>query len=240
MKRIIHYITILFSSSKNRRYEETLPSEADLANAPLSPNIIDSNIKVEEPSLDTSQNADSSKADIKSALESLVASISEETRELKSIISKLDLEDLQQEAAVNPKYIEASSVFPETCKEKPTEEVEEEPVVKENEEEVRPQSLLDNTPYLSLAESCCDLIKELEQQQTDENGETVSLAKSRIIEALISSGATPIAEETSFDVVRHTPEVKAIVRKGTPILATVQAGVAIDDKVIIKAIVKVK
>ena len=208
MKRITHYLTVLFCSSKSRGYEETKPTEADLANAPLSPSIIDTEFKVEEPSLEISQNEDTSKVDVKSSLEALVSSISEETRELKSIISKLDLEGLQLEPSVNQEPIEASNAFPEECEEKPAEIVEEEVVAKETDDEIRLQSLLDNTPYMSLAESCCDLIKELEQQQTEENGETVALAKSRIIEALINSGATPIAEETSFDVIRHTPEHK--------------------------------
>lgn len=100
-------------------------------------------------------------------------------------------------------------------------------------------SLLDNSPYMSLADSCCDLVKELDKLKSEDNKELVDLVNSRIKEGLISSGAEPIAEETSYDVIRHTAIGKAIVRKGTPINLTIEPGIAIGDKVMIKAQVKI-
>lgn len=104
-------------------------------------------------------------------------------------------------------------------------------------DEVR--SLLDNTAYMVLADNCCDLIKELDKLKTEENNDLVDMISSRIMEGLISSGADSIAEETSYDVIRHTAIGKAIVRKGTPIVSTIKPGIAIGDKIMIKAKVEV-
>lgn len=100
-------------------------------------------------------------------------------------------------------------------------------------------SLLDNSPYMALADSCCSLIKELDKLRTEENHELVDLVASRIKEGLISSGAEPITEDTSYDVIRHAAIGKSIVRNGTPIISTVEPGIAIADKVMIKAKVEI-
>lgn len=100
-------------------------------------------------------------------------------------------------------------------------------------------SLLDNASYMSLAESCCELFKELEKLQSEDNFELIDLVKSRIKEGLFLSGAEPIAEETTYDVIRHTAVGKTIVRKGTPIISTIEPGVIIGDKVMIKAKVQI-
>lgn len=100
-------------------------------------------------------------------------------------------------------------------------------------------SLLDNPPYLSLADSCCALIKELDKLKNEDNKELIEQVILRIKEGLISSGAEPIAEETAYDIIRHTPVGKSIVRKGTPIISTIEPGIAIGDKVMIKAKVQI-
>lgn len=101
-------------------------------------------------------------------------------------------------------------------------------------------SLLDDTAYMVLAEKCCDIISELDTIQTNENADLSDLVKTRIKEALLCSGAEPIVDETSFDILRHKVEGKSIVRKGTPISSTIEPGIAIGDKVMIKAKVKIK
>lgn len=101
-------------------------------------------------------------------------------------------------------------------------------------------TLLDDTAYMALAEKCCDIVSELETIQTEENADMSDLVKTRIKEALLCSGAEPISDETSFDILRHKAEGKSIVRKGTPISTTIEPGIAIGDKVMIKAIVKIK
>lgn len=107
------------------------------------------------------------------------------------------------------------------------------------EQEQETISLLDNSPYMALADSCCSLIKELDKLRTEENYELVDLVASRIKEGLISSGAEPITEDTSYDVIRHAAIGKSIVRNGTPIISTVEPGIAIADKVMIKAKVEI-
>lgn len=107
------------------------------------------------------------------------------------------------------------------------------------EQEQETISLLDNSPYMALADSCCSLIKEMDKLRTEENYELVDLVASRIKEGLISSGAEPITEDTSYDVIRHAAIGKSIVRNGTPIISTVEPGIAIADKVMIKAKVEI-
>lgn len=100
-------------------------------------------------------------------------------------------------------------------------------------------SLLDNPPYLSLADSCCALIQELDKLKNEDNKELIEQVILRIKEGLISSGAEPIAEETAYDIIRHAAVGKSIVRKGTPIISTIEPGIAIGDKVMIKAKVQI-
>lgn len=101
-------------------------------------------------------------------------------------------------------------------------------------------ALLDDTAYMALAEKCCNIISELDTIQTEENADMSDLVKARIKEALLCSGAEPISDETSFDILRHKAEGKSIVRKGTPISATIEPGIAIGDRVMIKAKVEIK
>lgn len=110
----------------------------------------------------------------------------------------------------------------------------------ENVRERSYDSLLDDSAYMALAEKCCDIISELDTIQTNENADLSDLVKTRIKEALLCSGAEPIVDETSFDILRHKAEGKSIVRKGTPISSTIEPGIAIGDKVMIKAKVKIK
>lgn len=104
----------------------------------------------------------------------------------------------------------------------------------------RDTSLIDNAAYMSLAEKCCDIISELDSITTNENADMSDLIKMRIKEALLCSGAEPISDESTFDILRHKAEGKSIVRKGTPISSTIEPGIAIGDKVMVKAKVKIK
>ena len=142
------------------------------------------------------------------------------TDELKSIVS-----ELENETEVG------------TCNKVPDHNNEQD---EENVSQPCEHTLLDDTAYMALAEKCCDIISELETIQTEENADMSDLVKTRIKEALLCSGAEPISDETSFDILRHKAEGKSIVRKGTPISTTIEPGIAIGDKVMIKAIVKIK
>ena len=100
-------------------------------------------------------------------------------------------------------------------------------------------SLLDNSEYMSLAQQCCDMLKELDvmykQIPNDQVKKFVLQQKTRIREALILSGATLIDEETEFNLLRHQSVNGGIVKNGTPITETVEPGVEIEGRVMIKA-----
>lgn len=143
------------------------------------------------------------------------------TDELKSIVSELENEagvETVAKTCVGDKLEEEVVEVPQPCE----------------------HTLLDDTAYMALAEKCCNIISELDTIQTEENAGMSDLVKTRIREALLCSGAEPISDETSFDILRHKAEGKSIVRKGTPISATIEPGIAIGDRVMIKAKVEIK
>lgn len=100
-------------------------------------------------------------------------------------------------------------------------------------------SLLDNSEYMSLAQQCCDMLKELDvmykQIPNDLVKNFILQQKTRIREALILSGATLIDEETEFNLLRHQSVNGGIVKNGTPITETVEPGVEIEGRVMVKA-----
>lgn len=100
-------------------------------------------------------------------------------------------------------------------------------------------SLLKNEAYLKLAEQCCEMHEELDRMSNQFSDtdmlNLINMQKSRIREALILSGATAIDEESTFNLLRHKPQSPGIVRDGAPILETVEPGVAIENRVMIKA-----
>ena len=106
-----------------------------------------------------------------------------------------------------------------------------------------PVSLLKNEAYLKLAEQCCEMHEQLDRMSNQFSDadmlNLINMQKSRIREALILSGATAIDEESTFNLLRHKPQSPGIVRDGVPILETVEPGVAIESRVIIKSKVKV-
>ena len=106
------------------------------------------------------------------------------------------------------------------------------------------QSQLDNTAYMSLAQQCCDMIKELDRMQHQVSDEQIKdfiiQQKSRIREALMLSGAILIDEETEFNLLRHQNVNGGVVKNGTPITETVEAGVEIEGRVMVKAKVDIE
>lgn len=104
-------------------------------------------------------------------------------------------------------------------------------------------SLLKNDAYIKLAEQCCEMHEELDRMSNQFSDidmlNLIDMQKSRIREALILSGATAIDEESTFNLLRHKPQSPGIVRDGAPILETVEPGVAIENRVMIKSKVKV-
>lgn len=115
------------------------------------------------------------------------------------------------------------------------------PNTEEDSVEEEHKSLLDNSEYMALAQQCCDMLSELDRMQNQIKNEEVldfiTMQKSRIREALLISGATLIDEETVFNMLRHQCLNGCIVKNGTPIVETIQAGVEIEGRVLVKAIV---
>lgn len=106
-------------------------------------------------------------------------------------------------------------------------------------EQICHSSLLDNDEYISLAEQCCDILHELDlmykQIPNDQVNNFIFQLKTRIREALMLSGATLIDEETEFNLLRHQTVDGGIVKNGTSITETVEPGVEIDGRVMVKA-----
>lgn len=102
-------------------------------------------------------------------------------------------------------------------------------------------SLLDNKPFMAITESLNGMLDELEDDVNDMSSQEVfEIVKSRVQEGLLLSGAELISEDKKFDVLRHKPVPAAMVKKGTPIEGTLEAGIVIGDKVIRKAKVQIK
>lgn len=112
------------------------------------------------------------------------------------------------------------------------------PNTEEDSAEEEPKSLLDNSEYMALAQQCCDMLSELDRMQNQIKNEEVldfiTMQKSRIREALLISGATLIDEEIEFNMLRHQSVNGGIVKNGTPIVETIEAGLEIDGRVMVK------
>lgn len=215
--RIFQFFKIVFGVSRKEPQEQTQQSNLDIANAQPAPEEYVATVEEPLSPIEEQTMADGTDVSVVSEQES----VHETTDELQEFVNEIDKE-----------YSSENSKSEDTTDgDGLTEVVEPEP--EEN------TSLLDNSPYMSLADSCCDLIKELDKLKSEENQKLVDLVNSRIKEGLISSGAEPIAEEPFYDVIRHSAIGKSIVRKGTPIASTIEPGVAIDDKVMIKAKVQI-
>lgn len=210
--KILKFIQRLFHSSRNEINDEV--QGQNLSDTPLPQDLSDSPFND-----DALLSNDDSIGEQASPLPE-VAIDKQSTDELKSIISELEHESEEGTCnkAVIHDNVQDEGHASQTCG----------------------NDLLGNSAYIVLAEKCCDIISELETIQTEENADMSDLVKTRIKEALLCSGAEPISDETSFDILRHKAEGKSIVRKGTPISTTIEPGIAIGDKVMIKAIVKIK
>lgn len=224
--KIIDFIKALFGLSPKEPQDQT-QSNLDIANVqPTSEEYVtpqdEQFSSVEEPVPSDRLDAPSTEM-VEPVLEPEIQN-DESTNELQDFVDEID----NEYSAVKQKQEETPAVS-----------VQDEIIETTQEQKHDVTSLLDNSPYMSLADSCCDLISELDKLKTEDNQELVTLVGSRIKEGLILSGAQPIAEETAYDVIRHSAVGKSIVRKGTPIASTIEPGVAIDDKVMIKAKVEI-
>lgn len=103
-------------------------------------------------------------------------------------------------------------------------------------------TLLDNQPYMSLVAQCINIYEELsriKEQTSDENMlNFIRMQEARIREALMLTGGRVIDEENVFNLLRHEPVPMAVANNGDAIEETLVSGIEIEDRVIIKAKVK--
>ena len=209
---ILKFIQRLFHSSRDEVND--VVQGQHLSDVPLQQNLSDS------PAIDDALLSNDVSLEQQTTSLSVVAPDEQSANELKSIVSALENET---EVGTCNKTLKHNNVQDE-----------------ENATQLCDNSLLDDTAYMALAEKCCDIISELDTIQTEENADMSDLVKTRIKEALLCSGAEPISDETSFDILRHKAEGKSIVRKGTPIYCTIEPRISIGDVVMSRARVKIK
>lgn len=77
------------------------------------------------------------------------------------------------------------------------------------------------------------------QMPDGEAKDLLSDMSEQIIASMNLGGCTPITKETSFCSLRHKPVPFSAIEDGTPIRATLRAGVELNGKVLIKALVKI-
>lgn len=77
------------------------------------------------------------------------------------------------------------------------------------------------------------------QMPDGETKDLLSDMSEQIITSMNLGGCTPITKENSFCSLRHRPVPFSAIEDGTPIRATLRAGVELNGKVLIKAQIKI-
>ena len=101
---------------------------------------------------------------------------------------------------------------------------------------------LDNGPWFKLMEDSAALLGEVDDsivRMQEEQKPFACHIQDRLFEILERNGAKEIAEMSVFDISRHKAVPAGRVPAGTPIVEVVQPGLAIEEKVIRRAWVKV-
>ncbi|MBO7439110.1 MAG: hypothetical protein J6U21_05470, partial [Bacteroidales bacterium] len=73
----------------------------------------------------------------------------------------------------------------------------------------------------------------------DDVKQIIGIMQQRLIETLCANGFLPIENESSFDILRHTPIPFAILPNGTHIKEFKRVGLTLDNAVVLKALVEV-
>ncbi len=109
---------------------------------------------------------------------------------------------------------------------------------------VKPKANLENKPWLKLSEDCVALIDEFDSiKSKSKSNDVISLMEhsvDRLLEIIERCGATRIEEnETEFDIARHKAYPPAKVSQGTKIEGVLSPGLAVENRILRRAIVEV-
>lgn len=105
-------------------------------------------------------------------------------------------------------------------------------------------SLLENKPLVKIFTECADLLRSLDELTKDFKSEReqflLQMVREKICTVLLISGGTPIDNDKSFDIIRHISINCNNAVNGMPIQEFVEAGISLDDRVIVRAKVNLK
>lgn len=146
-----------------------------------------------------------------------------------------------------PDFLKEDESHPAEGQEKSEEDLsqsEQETEQETEQEQKQSDSLSDNKPFIKLFEECSSVIKDIDrlsarQFESQETPNVMQYIESKLLSALYLAGGQPIDNDTEFDVLRHSCIDKKDVPQSTPITETVRQGVILEDRVFVKANVRV-
>lgn len=89
--------------------------------------------------------------------------------------------------------------------------------------------------FISFSEIINEFDTYILQTENEETKQIIGLCQYRLIEAMMSNGATSIDKDIEFDCLRHVPVPFSIVQDGMPIKEILRMGLEYDGRVILKA-----
>lgn len=106
------------------------------------------------------------------------------------------------------------------------------------------ESLLDNKPLVKMFEECADVIKYVERIrpafESDEVHDLINTVREQLVQAMVLSGGKTIDNENQFNILRHKCRKGNHATDGDIIVETIEPGVSLENRVFIKALVKVE
>ena len=114
-----------------------------------------------------------------------------------------------------------------------------ESVLKDEEVNEKELAREDNDRIVKLFISFSEIINEFDtyilRTENEETKQIIGLCQYRLIEAMVSNGATPIDKDIEFDCLRHMPVPFSIVQDGMLIKEILRIGLEYNGRVVLKA-----
>ncbi len=89
--------------------------------------------------------------------------------------------------------------------------------------------------FISFSEIINEFDTYILQTENEETKQIIGLCQYRLIEAMVSNGATPIEKDNDFDCLRHVPVPFSIQQDGMPIKDILRIGLEYNGSVVLKA-----